>query len=219
VRTPVLAAFLEREDLLTRGKLRFVPIESNEETEGRWREEGETGVEMGRWMTEWRRGGGKVRGDPELAPSSAMDEMELSPSRGVMLDAEAVPGAVKDRRFEVAVLPDRCLVLWTEAALEKLSNVPSEPGLMSSGLSGDFIDRRSRAVANVPTVDTDALLFVLLRKRDRGGPRSKSLSFVPFTAGPLVVSTDSSDVKLPTLPRRASRWLIVPMALCRKKCS
>jgi hypothetical protein len=75
---PVLLALALAAGLLTRGKLRFVPTDSKDETEGRWRELLEAlWIEKGRCMTELRRGCCWLA-SAAVVSSSAMGEMEPS---------------------------------------------------------------------------------------------------------------------------------------------
>src|SRR5687768_2667509 len=80
VRTPVLLAVVVLV-LLTRGKLRFVPVESKEATEGRWV------MDMGRRTADDMR---RLEGGPwpSSSHSSGMDEMPSSPSLAIMLERE-----------------------------------------------------------------------------------------------------------------------------------
>ena len=71
-------------------------------------------------------------------------------------------------------------------------------------------DRASWAVANVSMVEIELLLFRLWMI-------GRCCSSLLVAVGPRVVSTESSEVKLSLLALLAI--LIVPMALCKKKCS
>src|SRR3569833_1222575 len=188
VRTPVArGAFL-----FTRGKLRMVPVDSNDEMEGRC-------SMVAALLAGLRATGGCCvwRG------SSALFRLKLPPMPGLKKALRAVRGL--------------------SGPVGMLMVCGGKSGTTSSDPELDRLVRLARpsvAVANDSIVEVEPPLPRLLRRDEEVAAFSPAAASRSSVTGPLVVSTEPSELKLPRLPRPASRcWLIVPRALCRIKCS